>query len=73
MKMHPYTSRFPEQELAAKKFDAVENSGINRNARKLRTGRITPISQEVMEYYEKLLQEHNQYGARHSRAEYRIF
>jgi hypothetical protein len=71
MKTNSIYRRLLERNPVEKKEDAVANSDSKKSI-KGRRGSITPISQEVMDYYQNLLKEHNQFGARHSRAEYRI-
>ena len=71
MKLYPIEGRYREEARAQVQSRAEENSG-ERKFVSVRKRKITPISQEVMEYYENLLKEHNQSGARHSKIEYRI-
>ena len=72
MKMYPIEGRYRDDSRVRTKSRTSENSD-ERKSVSVRKRKITPISQEVMEYYENLLKEHNQFGARHSKAEYRIF
>ena len=71
MKLYPIEGRYREEARAQAKSRIDENSS-ERKFVSVRKRKITPISQEVMEYYENLLKEHNQSGARYSKIEYRI-
>jgi hypothetical protein len=68
--------RFTRQLNAAKKR---ERSGIDqevdvrsKSAPDDRNRKTTPISEEVMAYYQRLLEEHNLSGHKTSRMEYKI-
>jgi hypothetical protein len=72
MKLYTIEGNYREETRVQRKSRSNQNLD-ERKFVSTRKRKITPISQEVMEYYENLLKEHNEFGARQSTAEYRIF